>query len=282
MHAYLNGTFLSKEDVRISPEDRGFLFADGVYEVILAHDGRLFRQKAHMDRLRSSLAGLRIEASASDLAELDAAAEGLLAMNVLTQGPATVYMQVTRGVAPRKHPFPAEPLAPTIYASASRFVPDEWGWENGVSAVTVPDIRWTRCDLKTVALTANVLASQQAAEAGAKEALFVRDGMITEGAHTSFAAVFDGVVWTYPECPYILPGITRRTVLTLCARMGIPVREYPIHRDRMGGATEAMLLGTTTEVMPVVAMDGAPVGAGTPGPVTRKLQTALRREIRGA
>jgi D-alanine transaminase len=281
MWAYFNGEFLPKDDVRISPDDRGFLFADGVYEVVLAYDNRQYRRAAHFERLRYSLAGLRIAVSDRELAALDAAGEELLSRNELAQGPATIYIQITRGAAPRKHPFPEPGTPPTIYALARRFTPDESGWQNGVSAITVPDIRWTRCDLKTVGLTANALASQQAAEAGAKEALFVRDGMITEGTHTSFAAVFDGVLWTYPECSYILPSVTRRATLELCGRLGIPVREYPISREAMGLATEAMLLGTTTEVMPVVAVDGEPVGEGTPGSIVRRLQTALRGEIRG-
>lgn len=281
MLVYFNGEFRFKNEIQISPDDRGFLFADGVYEVILAHDNRLFRRAAHLERLRNSLEGLRIELSEAELLKLDAASEALLTKNDLTEGAATVYIQVTRGAAPRKHRFPENPTTPTVYASASRFFPNESGWKNGVAVVTAPDIRWTRCDLKTVSLTANVLASQRAAEKGAQEALFVRDGMITEGAHTSFAAVFDGVLWTYPECAYILSSVTRRATLELCERLDIPVREYPISREAMAGATEAMLLGTTTEVMPVVSLDGAAVGEGMPGPITRRLQAALRGDIRG-
>ncbi|MFP4420580.1 MAG: aminotransferase class IV [Desulfococcaceae bacterium] len=281
MLVYFNGEFRFKNEIQISPDDRGFLFADGVYEVILAHDNRLFRRAAHLERLRNSLDGLRIDLPEAEFRKLDAASETLLAQNNLTEGAATVYIQVTRGAAPRKHRFPEKPTPPTVYASAGRFFPNESGWKNGVAVVTAPDIRWTRCDLKTVSLTANVLASQRAAEKGAQEAVFVRDGMITEGAHTSFAAVFEGVLWTYPECPYILSGITRRAVLELCERLEIPVREHPISRDGMGSASEAMLLGTTTEVTPVVALDGETVGEGTPGPLTRRLQTALRKEIRG-
>lgn len=281
MKAYFNGGFLPKTEIRVSPDDRGFLFADGIYEVVLAWNNRAYRLEDHMDRLRNSLAGLRIAVSDAELDGLSAATDRLLEINGLTRGAATVYIQITRGAAPRKHPFPVGDVAPTVYATAARFEPDEAGWQNGVSAISVPDIRWTRCDLKTVALTANVLASQRAAEAGAKEALFVRDGLIAEGSHTSFAAVFDGVLWTYPECPYILPGITRRAALALCDGLDIPVREYPVALDRIGEAEEAMLLGTTTEVMPVLRVDDIRIGNGTPGPITRRLQDALRREIRG-
>lgn len=279
--AYFNGEILPKSEIRISPEDRGFLFADGVYEVVLAWNHRMYRRGEHMDRLRRSLAGLRLPVADAELADLSAAADRLLETNGPSRGAATVYMQITRGAAPRKHAFPPGDVPPTIYATAAPFEIDEKAWRDGVATVAVPDIRWARCDLKTIGLSANVLAAQRAAEAGAKEALFVRDGFVMEGAHTSFAAVFDGVLRTYPECPHILPGITRRAVLELCAKLGIPFREDPVALDRIGEADEAMILGTTTEVMPVVRVDEIPIGDGTPGPLTRRLQTALREEIRG-
>ena len=168
-----------------------------------------------------------------------------------------------------------------MYASASPFPPPEKEWANGVKVILVPDIRWTRCDIKSISLLPNVLASQQAMEAGAKEAVFVRDGAVTEGAHTSFAAVFSGVLTTYPLSHYILPGITRQAVIELCRKMDIPVREYPIQAEDLLMAEECMILGTTTEVMPVIQVDEQKVGDGKPGPVTRRLQAGLRELIRG-
>ncbi|GBC60485.1 D-amino-acid transaminase [Desulfonema ishimotonii] len=278
MHVYFNGDMMPKNEVSISPDDRGFIFGDGVYEVIVAYDGRFFRADAHFERLRRSLRALKIQEP--DMAALRAIPEKLLRANNLEEGEATVYLQITRGAAPRKHPFPDKDTPVTVYGFASRFVADESAWEDGVKVISVPDIRWMRCDIKSVSLLPNVLASQQAKENNAKEAIFVRDGAITEGAHTSFAAIFDGCFVTYPETHYILPGITRTVAIGLCREFNIPVREFPILENELKDADECMLLGTTTEVMPVVQVDDRMVGDGRPGPVTRKLQNALRKLIR--
>ncbi len=279
MWVYLNGEVRLKDEIAISPDDRGFLFADGVYEVILSHDGRLFRAADHLERLRRSLRELKIQET--DLITLREVCRRLIEQNELTDDEATVYIQITRGIAPRKHPFPPQNTVPTVYASASPFSPPEKEWAEGVKVILVPDIRWARCDIKSISLLPNVLASQQAMEAGAKEAVFVRDGAVTEGAHTSFAAVFGGVLVTYPLSHYILPANTRQVVIELCRKMDIPVREYPIHGEDLLMAEECMILGTTTEVMPVVQVDEQKVGNGKPGPVTRRLQAGLRELIRG-
>lgn len=277
MWVYLNGEIRLKDEISISPEDRGFLFADGAYEVILSHDGRLFRAADHLERLRRSLRELKIQEP--NLLELREVCRRLIEENDLDTGEATVYIQITRGIAARKHSFPPRNTVPTAYASASPFSPPEKEWADGVKVILVPDIRWARCDIKSVSLLPNVLASQQALEAGAKEAVFVRDGAVTEGAHTSFAAVFGGKLITHPLSHYILPGITRQVVLELCRRMEIPVREYPIQSEDLLMADECMILGTTTEVMPVVQVDDQKIGDGTPGPVTRRLQAGLRELV---
>lgn len=273
---YFNGQFLPKKDVRISPDDRGFLFGDGVYEVIRIYDGRLFEGPAHFARLARSLRALRIDGP--DLGGFDAIAQRLLAENDLRD--AALYIQVTRGVAPRKHAFPPPGTAPTVYATAYMPKLDPAKWENGVRVILVPEVRWSRCDIKTVALPPNVLANQRAMEAEVEEALFVRDGVVTEGSHTNVAAVFNGTLVTFPKTPYILPGITRDVVLALCAELGIPFREDAIFEHELDQAEELMILGTTTEVMPVIAVDGRPVGDGRPGPVARRLQQALQDRIR--
>lgn len=278
MLVYFNGTIRHKDEVRISPDDRGFVFGDGVYEVILAYKGRLFRAQAHFSRLHRSLGELRIREP--DLAVLRNVSEKLLHENGLDQAYATVYLQITRGAAPRKHPFPSDETSPTVYISAQPFDPPEKEWTEGVKVILVPDIRWLRCDIKSTSLLPNVLACQQAKEQGAKDAVFVRDGAVTEGAHTSFCAVFDGTLVTCPESHYILPGITRHTVLELCRDMKIPVSLYPIQENRLADARECMLLGTTTEVMPVVRIGEHIVGNGKPGPITRRLQQALGEMIR--
>ena len=277
MIVYFNGQYTAKEDVRVSPDDRGFTFGDGAYEVIRAYGGRLFRGEDHVGRLARSLGELRIEAPVlrgpGGIAQV--AAE-LIERNGLAGGDAAVYVQVTRGVAPRKHAFPPPGTPPTVYLAASPFQPAPDAWQNGVGVILVPDIRWARCDIKAVALLPSVLASQQAAERGAEEAVFVRDGLITEGAHTNVCAVLDGVLVTHPATNLILDGITRRVVLGLCAGLGIPTGEEPIPADDLLAAAEVMILGTTTEIKPVVRVDGRQVADGRPGPVTRRLQAAFR------
>ncbi len=274
MIAYFNGRFLPKEEITLSPDDRAFLFGDGVYEVVRAYGGKLFQLPAHLERLRRSLREVQLsEAIATEMGQV---APQLLAQNGLTNGDATVYIEVTRGAAPRKHAFPGADTAPTVYAAASPFTPVAEKYIKGVKIILVPDIRWARCDIKAVSLLPNVLANQQAHASGAEEAVFVRDGAITEGTHTNFAAVFGGQLVTAPLTHYILDGITRQVVLGLCRNLGIPVREYPILAEDFPETEEMMILGTTTEVMPVVQVNDAPVGRGAPGPVTLKLYQALR------
>lgn len=278
MLVYLNGAYVPHAEARVSVDDRGFLFADGVYEVARVYRGRIFRMEDHLRRLARGLAELRIPFD--DVAGLDAVARRLLAENGLAEAEATIYIQVTRGAAPRAHAFPSPPAAPTVYVAARPFPghPRECV-EEGVAAITVPDTRWSRCDIKSVGLLPNVLANQRAKEAGAFEALFVRDGVVIEGSHSNLFAVVGGELVTYPECNYILPGITRAVTIELARDLGIPVREGPIHLERLDRVEELFLSGTTTEVMPISRVDGRPVGDGRPGPVTRRLREAFLERI---
>jgi len=279
MIVYFNGTFMPKDEVCISPDDRGFLFADGVYEVICAWDGRLFRADTHFKRLTHSLEALRIPQP--DLDELRHVARSLLTRNSLDRAGASIYIQITRGAAVRGHAFPSTPVSPTIYASVGPYTPPWEEWVDGVSAILVPDIRWARCDIKSLALLPNVLASQRATEAGAYDAIQIRDGVITEGSHTSVCAVFSGGLVTHPLTHHILGGVTRDVILELCRKLEIPHSEYPILEERLHNAAEVMLLGTTSGVMPVIAIDGHPVGDGKPGPITRRLQAELHPMMLG-
>lgn len=279
MIVYFNGTFVPKDEVCISPDDRGFLFADGVYEVICTWDGELFQADSHFRRLAHSLAALRI--ARPDLDELRHVARSLLTRNGLDRAGASIYIQITRGAAVRGHAFPSTPVSPTIYASVGPYTPPWEEWEDGVSAILVPDIRWARCDIKSLALLPNVLASQRATEAGAYDAIQIRDGAITEGSHTSVCAVFNGCLVTHPLTHHILGGVTRDVILELCRKLEIPHSEYPILEERLHKTAEVMLLGTTTGVMPVVAIDGHPVGDGKPGPITRRLQAELHPMMLG-
>ncbi len=267
---YLNGDYLPVGDATVSVNDRGFLFGDGVYEVTPSYGGRLFRWEQHLARLKTGLAAIGID---FDAAALEQVKEELLARNGLDGVPAAyVYVQVTRGTAPRTHWFPDPPVAPTVYAFANRFMrPAMAEWRRGVSAVTVPDQRWARADIKAIALLANVLAAQAAVEAGAGNAIFVRDGIALEGSHNNLFAVFGGVLATAPKSNYILHGITRDLLIELAGEMGIPVEERAIPLPELTRADEVFFSGTTTEVRPVVEIDGRKVGDGRVGPVAQRL-----------
>ena len=280
MIVFFNGQFRPKDEVRISPDDRGFLFADGVYEVVRVYRGRPFLMDEHLRRLRYSLGELQIDLP--QIEALDEVARELIRRNGLAQDEATIYIQVTRGVAARKHAFPSEPPPPTLYVAASPFSPRPETWQAGVAVILVPDVRWARCDIKSLALLPNVLASQAAAEQGAREALFVREGLIAEGAHTNVCAVLDGVLFTHPATHQILAGITRGLVLELCAALGLAYREQAVGVEALGAADEVIIVGTTTEITPVIEVDGRSVGDGRPGPITRRLQGAFRARVEAA
>jgi D-alanine transaminase len=273
MTVYFNGEFVDKDDVSISPDDRGFVFGDGVYEVMRADRGRFFRMDAHVRRLRRSLREIRLDGV--DLEALRGAVEQLLPRNGLDDRRAKVYLQITRGAAPRRHAFPPPSTEPTVYARASVNEPPTEKWEQGVKVILRPDQRWARCDIKSLNYLPNVLANQAAMEADAYEAVFVREGFVTEGSHSSVLAVFDGTVCAHPLTNRLLPSITRDAVLSLCRDLGIPVEETPVPAADLPEADELMVLGTTTGVMPVVQVEDWAVGDGTPGAVTRKLQAAF-------
>jgi D-alanine transaminase len=268
---FLNGDYLPAADARISPEDRGFLFADGVYEVTRAINGRLFLWDAHLERLHYGLRELRIPAPQLDLAAMSIK---LLEQNGLTDGEATIYLQITRGTAPRNHRLPPPETPPTVYAFA-KAVPDMSArFAKGIGVITVDDIRWGRCDIKSIALLANSLAYTQAHENDAAEALFIRHSMLIEGAHTNAFIVRDGVLATPPK-GNMLNGVTRNAVIALAREHSIPVHERIIQKRELEDANEVFVTGTTSDVTPVVRIDGHPVATGAPGPVTRRLQAAL-------
>ncbi len=279
---YLNGAFVPKERATISVEDRGFIFGDGIYEVVRVIDGRIFEWGAHAARLARGLAGIRIAFEPAAIDMLKVVCERLVNENDLAEGEAIVYMQVSRGAAPRTHHFPPVGTAPTVYAVASRFVVPRADRESGVKAITFPDFRWLRCDLKTVNLLGAVLARQAATEAGAYEAILLRDGVVTEGAATNAFVVVDGDIRTHPLGNLILPGVSRQVVVDLMHENGIALVEKPVSQAELLRASEIFLCGTTTDVTAVVALDGAPVGSGAPGPVTKRLQPLLEARLYAA
>jgi len=278
MIVYFNGEFLSKEEVRISPDDRGFLFADGVYEVIRGYGVKPFKLEEHLKRLERSLREIQIDYP--DAGKLGPIAEKLIQMNKLAGAEfTTIYIQVTRGAAPRKHTFPEEKTPPTVYMSASPGISQKEKIERGVKIILVPDIRWYRCDIKSISLLPNVLANQQAKEKGAEEAVLVRDGIITEGSHTNFYAVFEGRVLTHPMNHHILPGITRDIIVNLCRDLKIPFRDELVREKDLPRAQEMFLSGTSMEVTPVVQVDDWKVGKGEPGPVTASLRAGYKKML---
>ena len=278
---YLNGKYVPKEQAMIPVEDRGFIFGDGIYEVVRLINGRIFVWEGHAARMANGLNALRISMSGAESATLRAVCEKLVAENGLAGGEATVYLQVSRGAAPRTHHFPPAGTPTTVYASASVFKPNFAMRDNGAKGITLADIRGARCDLKTVNLLGPVLARQAAQEAGAYEALLHRDGMFTEGAATNAFFVVKGVLRTYPLSNYILPGITRVEIVQLIHELRLPFEERPVALAELSHVEEIFVCGTTTDVQPLVEIDGKTVGNGKPGPLTVKLKEALAKRLYG-
>jgi D-alanine transaminase len=275
--ANLNGQLMPLEEARVPALDRGFLFGDAVYEVLRIYGGRPWLADEHFARFERSLDAVRIRGV--DLERLRRRMLETIAAGAFRE--ATAYLQVTRGAAPRKHPFPAG-VTPLEFLYVQEFAdPYAEGRRTGAAVITQQDLRWDRCDIKSTNLLGNVLAMQAAVEAGGVEALlYLPDGTLTEGTHTSFFGVLDGELLTAPNSAAILPGITRGLVLRLSARAGVPVREHMLRRDDLGRVSELFLTGTTSEVLPVVRVDGRPVADGKPGAVTRRLQEAYAAEVR--
>lgn len=277
---YLNGEYLPRGEAKLSVDDRGFFFGDGVYEVTRTVDGRLFEPERHMKRLGRGLQELRLAPSVS-LDEIESISLELLQRNDIQQGEGTIYLQITRGAAPRTHHFPPAGTPCTVFLSAQRFVVPHDKRATGVGVVTYPDIRWSRCDIKTVNLLPAVMAKQHATDHGAFEAVFIRESAITEGSHTNVFGVIDGELRTYPASNLILGGVTRDVVLELARELGLPVGEMPFHLHDIPRLQEFFLTGTTTDVMPVVAIDGKAVGDGKPGGMTMSLYDALAARLYG-
>jgi D-alanine transaminase len=277
---YLNGAVVPKSEARIPIEDRGFIFGDGVYEVWRLIGGRPFEPERHQERLERGLRELEI-ALPDELRpdRLWTIAARLIGENDLAEGEQTLYVEVTRGVAPRTHYFPPAGTAPTVYIAAARFAPPEALRRSGATAITQDDIRWLRCDLKTIQLLPNVLGKQRAMSSGSIDAIFVRDGLVTEGTHTSVFAVLDGVVRTHPADHRVLPGVTRAVVLELANELGIPNAESAVTRSELFAASEVFLAGTTNDVLPIVGVDGERIGDGRPGPVAERLFQGLRARM---
>jgi D-alanine transaminase len=273
---FLNGAFMPLDDVKVSIEDRGFQFGDGVYEVVRTYGGVPFQLDAHLERLERSARAIHLSMPGRSMGWKDWVLEGIKRSGY---SECKVYLQVTRGTAPRDHLFPSG-VAPTIVMSVREMrALDPALRRRGVAVVTMEDLRWGRCDIKSIALLPNVLARQHASEAGAFEAVLVRQGMVTEGAVSNVMIVRDGRVITPPEGAHILSGVTRQLVVDQAREAGIPVEERSIGLDEFRQAEEVFLTGTTVEVLSVVRIDDATVGSGYPGRLTERLSSLFKEGI---
>ena len=270
-YAYLNGSFLPLEEASISVMDRGFLFGDGVYEVIPVYGKRLFRLAHHLKRLQNSLDAVRISNPLTD-GEWENILTGLIERN--SGSDQAIYLQVTRGVvAKRDHAFP-EDTPPTVFAmSAPAAASAEIASVAGIRAITLEDNRWKHCNIKAITLLPNVLLRQEALDTGAAEAILIKDGFAIEGAASNLFMVSNGILITPPNGPALLPGITRDLILELAVNNAIPYREADIPLEQLLTADEIWLSSSTREISPVVRLDDTTVGEGTPGPVWKRMIT---------
>jgi D-alanine transaminase len=276
--AYFNGQFLPKNEIMISPDDRGFLFADGVYEVVRWYDGVFYDIESHVTRLKRSLRELRINWVGSD--SFPSIAKELIVRNNLLNQPAMIYLQVTRGAARRSHYFPTPEVPITIYMYSWGFTPDRQSKENGIKVMLKEDIRWSRCDIKSIALLANTISYQEACENGMKECIFVRNGFITEGSHSNIFFVIDGTLFTHPESNNILSGITRKNVLRIAQEEGLRIREEALAENRIRFVQEAFITNTSSEVTPVIELGGNTIGNGVPGKITCRIRDLFDQETK--
>lgn len=262
---YLNGQFLPLSEAGISPLDRGFLYGDGVYELIPVYSRRPFRLDEHLRRLQATLDGVRMN---NPLSAEEWKAVVLKLIETAPWEDQSIYLQVTRGADDKRdHAFPPPSVRPTSFAFASPMgTPTAEVRARGVAAITVPDLRWGRCDLKVISLLANILARQQAVEAGCAEALLIRDGFLKEGAASNIFVVKDGVLLAPPKTHLMLPGITYDVVLELADFHGQPKKVAEITEAELRGADEVWMTSSTKEVLAITTLDGDPVGNGRPGP----------------
>ncbi|CAM3150361.1 D-amino-acid transaminase [Filibacter tadaridae] len=273
---FVDGLFMEKEEVTISIDDRGYYFGDGVYEVMKVYDGELFTSVEHLSRLFQSAAKIKMTIPYTETQLVDIAKE-LVKVNSIKTG--HVYIQVTRGAAPRQHHFCEPATTPIVTAYAIQNPRPESKLQQGVGIKSVEDVRWLRCDIKSLNLLGNVLAKEEAHENGCFEALLHRGETVTEGSSSNMFGVKDGTVYSHPADTLILNGITRQVVLDLCKDNGIPVKEIAFTLEEAFEMDEFFLTSTTSEVMPVTTIDNRPVGTGVPGPITLTLQQAFISKI---
>lgn len=276
--AILNGKFIERSKAVVDVEDRGYQFGDGVYEVIRVYNGAMFAVKDHLERLCRSTKSIDINVDYSD-EELKILLEELINRNSLKDG--IIYLQISRGVSPRSHAFPAERVTPALVAYTKNVDRPADKLETGVNTLLTDDIRWLRCDIKSLNLLGNILAKQKASEKGCYEAIQHRGEEVTEGSSSNVFMVKNGVIVTHESNNLILKGITKDVILRLCEKNMLAFEERAFTLKELSQAEEVFLSSTTAEVMPIVEIDGKLVNGGKPGPVTRKLQKLFVVEIEG-
>lgn len=274
--AYLNGQFLPLEQARVSIDDRGFQFGDGVYEVVRVYRGKPFRLEDHLIRLERSAQAISIPMTLS-VGEWERVIRDGIDRSQLEE--CKVYIQITRGVAPREHTFPSSSIPTTVMTVRDIASIDAVLRQGGVSAITLPDQRWGRCSIKSLNLLPNLLAKQQAKEQEAFEAILIKEGSVTEGTSSNVMMASDDVLVTPALSDQLLAGVTRQELLTLARHAGIQVEERVVKQDELMEAQEVFLAGTTIEVIGVTKLDGKPIGNGHVGLMTRRLQSMLLNAV---
>ncbi len=277
---YVDGKWVEPGEAVIQPEDRGYNFGDGIYEVVRIYQGQFYHWDGHVKRLIRSAKELYMTLPWTEQELLSIAQELLEKNNITSADDAILYLQVTRGAAPRQHDIPTTGITPVLMAFVRRKERPVKELQTGITAKFIPDIRWLRCDIKTLNLLGAVLVKQEAKNAGAAECILHRDGIVTECSAANLFAVKNGELYTHPANNLILHGITRQVIIQLAKEAGIPVHEETFTTTFAQEADELFLSGTTTEVMPIVTVDEKPVGSGQVGPVVRKLQELFEANIK--
>lgn len=276
---FLNGTFIPFAEACISPDDRGFYFADGVYEVIKYYRGKAFCFGDHILRLKHSISETRIGFDGFD--RIEKKGNELIQQNRMEKEYVCIYLQITRGASPRTHRFPGAETDPTVYMNTYPMPPFISRLNCGIKVIMREDIRWHRCDIKSIMLLPNVLMIEEAVRNGAEECFFIRDGFFTECAHSNLFGIKGGTVYTHPDSSRILPGITKKVILQICIHLGITVREEPIRADEFSDYDEFFITGTGNEVMPVIEIETKKIRDGKPGQITRRIQQEFFRMTYG-
>lgn len=278
MKVIWNNRIVDRTEVKIDMEDRGYQFADGVYDVVRAYNGRFFTLDEHVDRFFTSMERIEIDAPFTK-EELKSRLTELLKINQIDTG--NIYFQMSRGVAsPRNHIFPESGAVPPVFTASATVVPrDTTKMNKGITASIVPDTRWLHCDIKSISLLGNILAKHDAHKRGFDEAILHRDGNVTECSSSNMWMIKDGVIYTHPDGNLVLPGITKKMIIKAAEKAGIPVKEEVFTVGKLEQADEAFSSSTTIEVMPIIEIDGKPVGEGKKGPIVDKLQRYFTAEV---